>query len=557
MRINTLTRAAYGATVALSLTTGASLWLADSAIDAERAARDRQAEFKQLGIDLGNASDFLTNEARRYAVTGDKAHHDAYWREVNDTKTRDRVVARLVELDAPTAELDLIEEAKRNSDALIATEDAAMKAVADGDMDKARNLMFGPQYDRDKAIIMTPLAQFQDTMNRRAAAEAAGASDRAQTFTVLSEGLVALTAVSFLALLYLVFYRRVIRPVTTLGGVITRLAGNDLAVDVPYTGQTDEVGDMARAVKVFKANAEEVQRLQADREAQEERAKAERRQAVRSLAEGFEATIRDVVGSVGGTATRLKQAAGGLNTTATSTTERAMAVTSASEQAAANVQTVASATEELNASVGEIGRQMNDSNRITGEAVSHAEQASTRVEALVEASQRIGDVVRLISDIAAQTNLLALNATIEAARAGDAGKGFAVVASEVKNLATQTAKATEEIASQIQSMQGVSTDAAHAIKGISDIIGQINEIATAIGSAVEQQGASTMEIARNIQEASAGTQEVAQNIASVNDAAAQTGTAAAEVLAASNDLAQHSDLLAAKVDSFLAEVRAA
>jgi methyl-accepting chemotaxis protein len=218
---------------------------------------------------------------------------------------------------------------------------------------------------------------------------------------------------------------------------------------------------------------------------------------------------------------------------------------------------VASAAEELSASVGEIGRQVNHAGTIIQEGVRQTIQSNEQVKGLTAAAEKIGDVVKLISDIAGQTNLLALNATIEAARAGDAGKGFAVVASEVKALATQTAKATQEIAAQIKTIQEATQVAAESIQGVTETIGRVSETATAIASAVDEQGAATQEISRNVLEAAHGTEEVSGNITGVNEAARQTGAAAARVLTAAGELSSNGEKLKAQIQVFLTEVRAA
>jgi methyl-accepting chemotaxis protein len=239
------------------------------------------------------------------------------------------------------------------------------------------------------------------------------------------------------------------------------------------------------------------------------------------------------------------------------TAHQAQAVSAATEEASSNVQTVASAGEELSASIQEISRQLSQATQITGEAVTMAGQTDDQVQGLVKAVEKIGDVVRLISDIAGQTNLLALNATIEAARAGEAGKGFAVVASEVKSLATQTAKATEEITGQIQAIQNATQGSVDSIRAITGVIGKINEISSSISAAVEEQGSATQEIARNVQQAAAGTQEVANNVQGVNASADETGTAAGQVLSAAEQLARQSDALRGDVSRFLEGIRAA
>ena len=287
----------------------------------------------------------------------------------------------------------------------------------------------------------------------------------------------------------------------------------------------------------------------------EERMK--RQQEIDRLTTEFEEVAKTALEAVSASADQMNGTAHEMSANADQTNKQATAVAAASEEASVNVQTVASASEELASSIGEIGRQVTESVGIANEAASEAERTNVTVNGLNDAAQKIGEVVDLINDIASQTNLLALNATIEAARAGEAGKGFAVVASEVKNLATQTAKATEEIGGQITRMQEETKGAVGAIHNISRTIGKINEVSTAISSAVEEQGAATGEISRNVQQAAAGTQEVSSNITGVTQAAGETGHAANEVLNAAQQLREQSDTLRGSVERFLAEVKAA
>jgi methyl-accepting chemotaxis protein len=375
----------------------------------------------------------------------------------------------------------------------------------------------------------------------------------AQTFALIASG------VALVAGLLLAWFigRGIAVPVRTMTAAMRDLADGKLETEVPARERRDEIGAMAGAVQVFKDNAIRVKQMEEEAAAQKQRAEAEKRAAMLKLAEGFEQSVGGVVKTVASASTEMQAAAQSLSATAEEASRQSTAVAAASEQASTNVQTVASAAEELNASIGEIGRQVTTSAQIAGKAVSEAERTHQTVRSLAETAQKIGDVVKLINDIAGQTNLLALNATIEAARAGEAGKGFAVVASEVKSLANQTAKATEEIAAQITAIQGATGDAVGAIEGIGKTIGELNHIATAIASAVEEQGAATKEIARNVQQAAAGTGEVSSNIGGVTQAATQTGASATQMLGAASELAQQAETLRGEVDRFLAQVRSA
>jgi methyl-accepting chemotaxis protein len=381
------------------------------------------------------------------------------------------------------------------------------------------------------------------------------ASSTISTTTVLQEILAVLSLVLGVVLAY-VIGRSISAPVTGMTVTMSRLAHGDTKVEIPALTNKDEIGDMARAVQVFKDNMIKSDQLAAEQKAEQAR-KEKRQQAIEGFISTFERSVNGALKALGSASTQLSTTSQSMSATAEETQRQSTAVAAASEQASTNVQTVASAAEELSSSITEISRQVTQSTRIASKAVDEANVTNRSVKALADTAQKIGDVVKLINDIAGQTNLLALNATIEAARAGEAGKGFAVVASEVKSLATQTAKATEDIAGQVTAIQTATQDSAMRIEGITKTIVEINEIATTIASAVEEQGAATQEIARNVQQASAGTAEVSSNISGVTKAASDTGSAAGHVQASAAELTKQGETLRQEVDRFLSNIRAA
>jgi methyl-accepting chemotaxis protein len=350
--------------------------------------------------------------------------------------------------------------------------------------------------------------------------------------------------------------RSIVPPILGMVGAMGRLAGGDHSVEIPATDKHDEIGLMARAVLVFKDNMIKAKEL-AEKEAEAIRQRMARATRVNELTDSFDQEMSAVLRSVASASTELQATATQMTATAEETSTQATSVSAATEEASANVQTVAAASEELASSVTEISRQVAQSASIAQKAVAEAERGNAMVQALLRDAGAIGDVVKLINEIASQTNLLALNATIEAARAGEAGRGFAVVAAEVKNLAEQTAKATDQIGTQVASIQSSSTETVTAIKGIAETISQMNEIASAIASAVEEQGSATQEIARNVQQAALGTTEISSNVSGVRQAAGDTGAAAQQVLQASNELSQQSERMRAEVESFLGNIKAA
>ena len=363
-------------------------------------------------------------------------------------------------------------------------------------------------------------------------------------------------AVAAIGALAWLIARGISGPLTGMTAAMGRLASGDTSLEVPSLGRKDEIGNLASALQIFKQNKVEADRIAAA-QAHEQEAKARRQADVEKLIAGFDRESTAALGAAASAATQLEATAKTLNATAEETSRQTTAVAAASEEAAANVQTIASAAEELTSSVGEISRQVADAAQIAARAVDDAKKTDGTVQSLSNAAHKIGNVVSLINDIAGQTNLLALNATIEAARAGEAGKGFAVVASEVKNLATQTARATDEISTQIAAMQSVTTDAVGAIQNIAATIGQISEISNAIAAAVEEQGAAVKEIARNVEEAANGAKEVTRNIDGVSQAASQTGQSSSDVFGATRLLSQSAADLKTQIETFLQKVKAA
>ncbi|CAM2815097.1 hypothetical protein JHFBIEKO_1729 [Methylobacterium mesophilicum] len=348
------------------------------------------------------------------------------------------------------------------------------------------------------------------------------------------------------------------RPLDRLVSVLQRMAKGEIEAEIRESARKDEIGAVGRAVEGIKAMVARKAAEEAEvRRVAEEASAAARKQTMLELADGFERAVGGIVGLVSSSATELQATAQSMTASATETASQSTTVAAAAEEAAANVQTVAAAAEELGSSVQEIGRQVLGSAGLAQSAVGEADQTHHLVQALSQAATRIGDMVGLISNIAGQTNLLALNATIEAARAGEAGRGFAVVASEVKELAAQTAKATEEISQQIGQIQGVTGQAVTAIGGITARIREIDSVATSIAAAVEEQGAATQEIVRNVAQAATGTNEVTSNIAGVAQASEDTGAAASQVLNAAGELSRQSEHLGAEVSRFLSTVRAA
>ena len=348
------------------------------------------------------------------------------------------------------------------------------------------------------------------------------------------------------------------RPMTAMCKAMRELAGGNFDVVLPGLGRRDELGEMAAAVEEFKLQAiAKAERDAAAQDAQNRAGSAARRTELIRFADDFEAAVGAIVSNVSSSAVQLESAAGTLTRTAETTQNLSSRVAGASEEASSNMQSVATATEELSASVDEIGRRVRESNKIAEAAVLQAQQTDERIGKLSRAAQQIGDVVKLITAIAEQTNLLALNATIESARAGEAGRGFAVVASEVKSLASQTAKATDEISSHISGMQDATQESVAAIKEIGGTIAEISNIASSIASAVEQQSSATQEIARSVQTVAQGTQEAAANIMQVNRGATETGAASEEVLNSAKSLSTESTRLREELDRFMANIRAA
>ncbi|RXG88892.1 methyl-accepting chemotaxis protein [Bradyrhizobium zhanjiangense] len=374
------------------------------------------------------------------------------------------------------------------------------------------------------------------------------------TIAMLALGAMMLVGSALFVWLYV--GRNILRRISDLQRAMQLLSAGDLDTEIARAKHNDEIGAMTDTLHVFRDSMIEARALASEQD-KDRVAKAERAARMEAKIAEFESTVRSALDNLAQSANSMQSTAQSMSNTADQSNALVNAVASAAEETSVNVQTVSAGTEQLSSSIAEISRQVVTSAEIAKKAVDEAGATDTTVQSLADSASRISVVVDLIQTIASQTNLLALNATIEAARAGEAGRGFAVVASEVKSLASQTARATEEIRTQIASMQEITTSAVGAIQGIGRIIGEINDVTTTIAAAVEQQGAATREIARNIQHAAGGTSEVSSNIVGVSTASAEAGAAASEVLGASDALRREADMLRGEIDAFLNNMRAA
>ncbi|MHA7773732.1 methyl-accepting chemotaxis protein [Roseibium sp. M-1] len=410
-------------------------------------------------------------------------------------------------------------------------------------------------FDAKRAELVAISTQVRSVITALTEAQSASASARADTALVLIA--VALgAAVVVGGLLAFVLSLVITRPTRALTEAMGRLAEGDIDVTIPSTAQRDEIGDMSRTVEVFQQNARERLRLEGEASAHQAEQGA-RQQEVERLIQNFRDEIQDLLGALDETAAGMTHTASALGGIAENSAEQAADTARVSEDASMSVENVAGAAEELSASIAEIGEQVRRSSDIVTSATSAVHDTNGKVQGLAEAATKIGEVVSLIQAIAEQTNLLALNATIEAARAGEAGKGFAVVAAEVKELATQTSKATEEISAQIQTIQNSTGEAVTAIGAISDTMEEVNGYTQGISAAVTQQGAATNEISGNVQRAAQSTQAVQTNMARLAQAVDETREASGNVLAASDDLSNRSRALKDGIETFLNRVAAA
>ncbi|WP_350334131.1 methyl-accepting chemotaxis protein [Coralliovum pocilloporae] len=550
-----------------------------------------------LADELRQSSDDLTRLARTYVVTGDESYksqyfdilairngekarpadyHRIYWDFVAAGNSAPRATGEtrgLLDLmrDAGFTEGEFakLEEAKANSDGLVNLEVEAMNAVegkfpdasgaytktGEPDFKKARELMHSRQYHVYKANIMRPVDEFFEALETRTLAAVNDAKAKADLYKSILIGCIALLAMAILVT-GLMITRRILSPIQGLHDAMDRISKGDLSVQVSHGDGRDEICDMTRALAIFQASEQDKQAL-AHKTEQEQSDRNNRQKQIEALVSDFRQQSNHMLETVLVNAQQMEDASTSLNGLAQDASDIASRVTGATTEANSNVQSVTHASEELCASVQEITQQVNQTQSVVSEAESHATNTDNKISNLANAAQKIGDVVALIQDIAEQTNLLALNATIEAARAGEMGKGFAVVASEVKDLATQTAKATEEISEQINDIQSETFGSVEAIKQITQTMQQVSEYTASIADAVNKQGEFAQAILVNAQQASGSTEQASSHMHSANESTDRTVSAADQVRSASTEVSSQAKQLSQVVTDFLAKVEAA